>query len=199
MAGLRPGYGVPLESARRLLGLHTPAAVVDADWPAGKVRISAYLGVAELPTEIPGRVRCLVTDEMRILVTWDVSGTPDCFPGGGAEPGESIAETARREVWEETGWHIDIGTIEVLGWIHLESFVEPSSDHRFPHPDSFMTVIRVRPAHAEANQEDWRDVDGFIARSAFLPVSALPEPIKCDPISCAFLDRALGTVWRTGR
>lgn len=25
------------------------------------------------------------------------------FPGGGHEPGESFAETARREVWEETG------------------------------------------------------------------------------------------------
>ncbi|MDQ3897161.1 MAG: NUDIX hydrolase [Actinomycetota bacterium] len=193
--GLRPGYGIRLDSARRLLGQHRPAVVVDAEWPAGAVRVSAYLGAVDLPAEIPGRVRCLVTDGEVVLVTWDANGKPDCFPGGGAEPGESVAETAQREVWEETGWHIDAASIEMLGWIHVESCFEPSSDLPFPHPDGFMTVVRAAPLFAEENQDTWTDVAGWVSRSALVPLRELPLLIE-GAVSCTFLDRALGRRWR---
>lgn len=65
------------------------------------MRLSSYQGELDLPTETPGRVRCLVTDSQRVLVTWDARG-PKCLPGGGAKPGETLVETARRAVWEET-------------------------------------------------------------------------------------------------
>lgn len=107
---------------------------VEAEWPAGRVRVSAYLGEAQLPNEIPGRVRCLVSKDDSVLVTWDINGNADCLPAGGAEPGEMIAETAYREVWEETAWHIDPASVRVLGWLHIESFAKPDPERPFPHP-----------------------------------------------------------------
>jgi 8-oxo-dGTP pyrophosphatase MutT (NUDIX family) len=189
---LRPGWGIRLESAKALLEQHEPVASVERDWPAGRIRLSAYLGACQLPSEIPGRVRCLVTDGEVVLLTRDQHGYPDCFPGGGADDGETIAETARREVWEETGWHIDVDTIAVIGWIHLESLSEPSPDRPFPSPDVFMTVLQVEPSHAEAGHETWIDTEGFILESRFIAVEDLPVEIWADPISASFLGHTFG-------
>lgn len=132
-----------------------------------------------------------------MLVTWDVNGTADCLPGGGAEPGETVANTAAREVWEETGWHIDVSSVRVLGWIHVESLVPPCPDHAFPHPDGFMTVVHSRPSHADDKQPGWQDVHGFIARSTFVPTTELPDSIRSSPIHAPFLDRVFGNAWHS--
>ncbi|MGE7435781.1 MULTISPECIES: NUDIX hydrolase [Kitasatospora] len=44
-----------------------------------------------------GAVFLLRSDNVEVGVHWTM-------PGGGIEPGESPAEGARRELWEETGW-----------------------------------------------------------------------------------------------
>lgn len=194
---LRPGYGIRLDSARRLLASCSPVGAIEAEWPAGRVRVSAYLGEAQLPDEIPGRVRCLVSASDSVLVTWDINGNADCLPGGGAEPGETIAQTAYREVWEETGWHIDPGSLRVLGWLHIESFARPDPAWPFPHPDGFMTVVHAVPVRADADQATWSDVDGFIARSAFVDIDDLPETVRTSAIHAPYLDAVFGSRWRS--
>lgn len=154
VVSLRPGYGIRLEAAEELLAGSSPVGSVEAQWPAGRLRVSAYLGAAELPGEIPHRVRCLVTRGTEVLVIWDVFGVADCFPGGGAEGEETVAETASREVLEETGWHIDPNTIKVLGWMHVRSYVDPSADHPFPHPDGFMTVVHANRCGRSADRRN---------------------------------------------
>jgi 8-oxo-dGTP pyrophosphatase MutT (NUDIX family) len=193
----RPGFGQRLDSSVALLARHAPAVTIETTWPSGRLRIAAFLGAVDLPPEIPARVRCLVTDGEQVLVTWNRDGVPDCFPGGGAEPGETTAETAQREVWEETGWHIDVDTIEVLGWIHLEALDEYDPAHGFPHPDSFMTVVRVAPSHADDDRSDeWLDHDGYVQRSRFVALAELPAAIHNDRIAPVFLDAAFGAGWR---
>jgi 8-oxo-dGTP pyrophosphatase MutT (NUDIX family) len=195
---IRPGYGVRLESVRQLLDTHVPVAVVEADWPSGLVRLSAYLGVADLPAEIPGRVRCLVTDGESVLVIWDIDGRADCFPGGGIQDGESVALAAEREVWEETGWRIHADCLAVLGWIHIESLGERAPDFRFPYPDAFMTVVHARPSHREEGPEVWTDLERYVVRSQFTALEELPEKIGRDPISTAFLRVVFGDAWPQG-
>jgi 8-oxo-dGTP pyrophosphatase MutT (NUDIX family) len=130
-------------------------------------------------------------------VTWDINGNADCLPGGGAEPGETVAETAYREVWEETAWHIDPARIHVLGWMHIESFAAADPNFPFPHPDAFMTVVHALPVRAEDTHATWSDVDGFIARSAFVDLNSLPEAILKSPLHAPYLDIVFGDRWRT--
>ena len=195
----RPGYGIRLASARQLVDGRQPAAVVEMDWPNGPVRISAHLGAADLPSEIPGRVRCLVTRGDQILVIWDRQGRADCFPGGGIHPGESLAEAAQREVWEETGWRIHVDRLPVLGWLHIDSLGRRDPEWDFPHPDAFMTVLHARASYRDEGPAVWTDVEGYVVRSEFTPLDDLPQRIREDPISAVFLEVALGEAWLSAR
>jgi hypothetical protein len=99
-------------------------------------------------------------------------------------------------VWEETGWHVERESLEVLGWVHLEALFDRPEVMRFPHPDSFMSVVRVTPTHCEDDQATWADRDGYVARSAFMPVSGLPLEVAENPVTAVFLDAAFDARWR---
>jgi 8-oxo-dGTP pyrophosphatase MutT (NUDIX family) len=48
------------------------------------------------------------TAREKVLLTRRADNGQWCLPSGGAEPGESVAETCAREVWEETGLRVRI-------------------------------------------------------------------------------------------
>ncbi len=52
----------------------------------------------------------VILDETRhkVLLTCRADNSQWCLPSGGMEPGESAAEACAREVWEETGLHIQV-------------------------------------------------------------------------------------------
>ena len=55
----------------------------------------------------PGAYAVLPRDGA-VLLTCHFGDTPDLqLPGGGIDPGESPLQALHREVFEETGWHID--------------------------------------------------------------------------------------------
>lgn len=49
----------------------------------------------------------------KILLTRRTDNDRWCLPGGGMDPGESLEECCVREVWEETGLHVQI--VRLLG------------------------------------------------------------------------------------
>lgn len=46
--------------------------------------------------------------EKKILLTRRTDNGQWCLPGGAMEPGESVTEACAREVWEETGLHVEV-------------------------------------------------------------------------------------------
>jgi ADP-ribose pyrophosphatase YjhB (NUDIX family) len=55
----------------------------------------------------------LILDQtkQKVLLTQRTDNGQWCLPGGRMEPGESATEACAREVWEETGLHVRVGSL----------------------------------------------------------------------------------------
>ncbi len=74
-----------------------------------------------------------MTDEGRVVLVRQFRFGVDDFtleiPGGMCDPGESPAETAARELREETGYVA--GRLEPLGWVHPNPAIQSNRCHTF--------------------------------------------------------------------
>ena len=61
-------------------------------------------------------------------------------PGGRVEAGEMTADAARREVWEETGLHVEIGSY--LGVLR-QSYVDAAGRHKMLEIHDYAAVVRA--------------------------------------------------------
>lgn len=81
------------------------------------------------------RTRTIVLRDGVILLHPPRGGGPAwALPGGGLEPGESLAECAAREVFEETGIRVQVGKIAFIKeWIvpKYTKALEPGDGHGF--------------------------------------------------------------------
>lgn len=70
------------------------------------------------------------------------------FPGGGRDPGEDLADTARREAWEEVG--IDPASVEIIGELdHLSTYTSGSWIVPFVGVMAERPVLTRAPAEVE--------------------------------------------------
>lgn len=73
-------------------------------------------------------------------------------PGGGAEPGETLEETARREVHEETGYVVD--SLGPVVWERVSSFAFDGAS--YSQAESFFVV---RAPRFDAHRVAWTDIE----------------------------------------
>lgn len=172
-----------------LLQVSEPVESESHRWPSGEVRIAAYIGEAELPPSVTRGVRCLVQSGSGVLLCENAHGFVDPWPGGGSEPGETPAETARREVFEETGWLIDMDTFTPLGWLHIENLSPVPDDHPYPYPDCLYLVGCARVDLRESRPDPgWVDVEGYVLRSWFAPSPQAIGELRGEHLSKVFLN-----------
>lgn len=69
------------------------------------------IGARLLCVKLRNSAKGVIVHEGRVLLTRCVDQTGDwyCCPGGGQEPGESLADAVRRECMEETGAVVNVG------------------------------------------------------------------------------------------
>lgn len=87
------------------------------------------------------------------------------LPGGAMELGETIEETAERELREETGLQTD--SLQFLGVLSGQDLY-----YRYPHGDEIYNVINVFQAH-RVHGEIQCDEEGLDIR--YFPIDKLPK------------------------
>jgi 8-oxo-dGTP diphosphatase len=110
----------------------------------------------------------LLLEDERILIVcnhWP-EGEVWALPGGFSPPGELLSETVRRELREEAGLTVEIGSLAYV----VENFWPPDDRGVSAHALAF--VFRVRALNGPASPQD---PDGWVQEVRWVPVAEL-EP-----------------------
>jgi ADP-ribose pyrophosphatase YjhB (NUDIX family) len=183
----RPGYGERHPGLVELLATHVPAVELGVTWGVTPLRAAAYPEVPAPPVDVVMSVRVIVEVGDDVVVCTNANGLRHPFPGGRREPGETLAETAVREVHEETGWQLDPDTLAPLGFLHFRYVdpVDPAWLH-LPHPDLVHLVYSGTAVGRAA--DDWTDTEGFELSSELLARDAALEATAGEPLAWPFLE-----------
>lgn len=138
----------------------------------------AYIGelrslVGTRPLILPGAAVIAVDPNGDVLLLQRADTGGWGLPGGFMEPGETLEETARREVKEETGLEIDELTL-------VNVFSGPEQYFRYPNGDQ---VFNVTTVYAAAVRNFSLRLDPLEAAAArFFPVGDLPADLIAPEI-----------------
>lgn len=100
--------------------------------------------------------RALILHQNRLLLVNAWPGDQSdlwCAPGGGVERGQSLPDNLKREVFEETGLEIEVGTPCLINEFH-----EPQGTF---HQVEVFFRCTIR---AGTLTEDWADPEGIVTR-----------------------------------
>lgn len=138
------------------------------EWDDGKLplQVTTYVSDELPPLEVITSVRAIVRRDGEVLVVRDPFNE-HILPGGRREDGESLIETLRREVLEETGWHLD-SSITLVGFIHLHNL----NPEHWAKTDFFQAVYT---AEAIRYEPEAKEVDGFELGSEFRPLAVIQQ------------------------
>jgi ADP-ribose pyrophosphatase YjhB (NUDIX family) len=143
--------------------------------------------------EVRVRVAVCILDGDRILLVQHLKNGRRYWllPGGGVEVGETLAETAVRELREETGYDVEVGRLLLV----CES-LEPRGRHLVNLV--FAGEIRggsLRPGlDGRLVDASWEPVDGLGGLEMYPPIGA--EVLRSCREGLGGEVRLLGNVWR---
>lgn len=145
---------------------HQPQTEEEIDWDPLRFRVTSYLCSELPPDDLITSVRALVCDTQRLLLVRDPESI-HILPGGRRERNETLEQTLRREVLEETGWEID--QVALLGITHFHHLTPKPPDYAYPYPDFLHVIYRAVPQRYLA---DARQIDGYELEATMIPLAS---------------------------
>ncbi|MCH8295421.1 NUDIX domain-containing protein [Candidatus Poribacteria bacterium] len=166
------------------LSCHKALVEDSAVWGDLPLRITSYLSNELPPSHYITSVRGIIFHNDSILVVRNPQGI-HISPGGQREAGETLEETLRREVLEETGWTIT--EVRMLGFVHFHHLNPKPPDYKYLHPD-FIQLIYV--AQAAQFIPEAKLVGDYEIESGFRPLDEV-KTLNLSPGERLALDAAL--------
>jgi ADP-ribose pyrophosphatase YjhB (NUDIX family) len=151
------------------LNRYQPLTQEPALWDDLQLHITSYQ-CAELPPDaLITSVRAIVCDRHHILIVRDPERM-HILPGGRRELGETLMQTLRREVLEETGWEIDHPTL--LGIKHFHHLSAKPRVYPYPYPDFVHAIYHAIPWRYQAQA---RQIDGYELEAGLVPLAEFDQ------------------------
>ncbi|MGW6276409.1 NUDIX hydrolase [Kribbella sp. NPDC055071] len=135
----------------------------------------------EYDTRVAGYAR-IVDEEERVLLTWfvgnDRSTAGWSLPGGGVEFEETVQEAVVREVFEETGYTVDLGEL-----IAVHSFTVQGPE---AGPRPYKSVRIIFAATVTGGTLGTTEVGGTTEFARWIPLAEVKsQPSRADIIDVA--------------
>lgn len=130
---------------KQFLSEFEPAAEEKTVWGNGRLPLRAHFYTTSKlpPLNFVSSVRAVLLRGDEVMVVQDGVTPWHVIPGGQREAGETISETLRRELLEETGW--TFANARQIGLIHYHHLATKPDGYPFPYPD-FLQVVFVAEA-----------------------------------------------------
>jgi ADP-ribose pyrophosphatase YjhB (NUDIX family) len=187
---VHPGLAAVLADVNGTAVAEHETAWLDGAMP---LRVSAYTdteSIPRLPLETISSIRCIVRVGEKYVFCENKSGRHP-WPGGRRNPGESFADTAARELHEETGWLLEQDSLRQLGWLRLRHLGPEPAGNSGPYPD-FLQLVYVGEAGRRdgdlAADADWTDPDGYELDSSLVTLAEAIEHTSTDMHAQVFLE-----------
>lgn len=110
---------------------------------------------------VPSVVAIVRDDEGRVLMIHKTDNDRWALPGGGHDPGESIADTVVREVKEETGYDVEVETITGIytNPRHVMAYDDGEVRQQFSIAFRAKLIGGEKRTSAESSEVDWLTPD----------------------------------------
>lgn len=176
-----------MDDLQRFIQTHEPQCEEIVVWGGGQtpLRVVAYRCQTLPPLSLVTSVRGIVLRGDAVLVLRNRDET-HLVPGGRCEEGETLTDTLRREILEETGWFTD--EYRLLGCLHFHHLAPKPPDFPYLYPD-FLHLIYT--AMARYHQPAAQLADDYELSAEFMPIA---EVLHWDTIALSqrkFLTLAL--------
>lgn len=150
-------------------------------WGPSRLAVSSHLCATLPPLDLVTSVRAVVFTGTEVLLARN-RDEHHILPGGRREPGESLEETVRREVLEETGWLID--NLQLLGIMHFHHLLPRPPGFPYRYPDFLHVIYRAAPRQ---HVPERRVADDYELEATLVPLQAVAQ-ISLPATQLVFLD-----------